>query len=249
MTLLEIVQSCLSVTDSDEVNTITDTVEAQQVAQIVKDTYYELITNLGIPEHDVLLPLSALGDTSKPNYMKIPSNAADVEDVRYDARAYGETDPAWKDVVYMDPVTFLKRVQARKLSDSNVISVTDFNGVVLHIINDYPPSYWTSFDDEYLVFDSYDSAVDSTLQSSKSSVIANVEPSWIEDDDFIPDLDHNFFPLLLAECKSMSFAILKQASNPKVEQKARQQKITTQNDKYRFKEKNLLDGAPNFGRR
>ena len=40
MTLLDITQSILSAMDSDYANSIGDTVEAEQVATIVKETYY-----------------------------------------------------------------------------------------------------------------------------------------------------------------------------------------------------------------
>ena len=44
MTLLEMVQSLLSSLEGDNVNSISDTQEALQVAQVVKDTYFSLIS-------------------------------------------------------------------------------------------------------------------------------------------------------------------------------------------------------------
>ena len=45
MTLLEITQDIMSDMDSDNVNSINDSVEALQVAQVVKTTYYNIISN------------------------------------------------------------------------------------------------------------------------------------------------------------------------------------------------------------
>jgi len=248
MTLLEMTQSVLNALESDNVNSITDTIESQQVAQLIKDTYYEFISNMGIPEHDKLMQLESVSSSTRPNYLKLPADTAEVRDIRYNTMTSTDTDPRWVDVEYKDPTAFVKLVQGRRPSDVNVIEVPDFNSVNLYIINDASPKYWTTFDDEYVVFDSYDSAVESTVQGNKSSCIASVTPSWTEEDDFTPDLDHNFFPMLLAECKSMAFAIYKQAPNAKVEQKARQQKIALQNDKYRFKN-DPSASLPNYGRR
>ena len=39
-TLLEMVQSILSDMDSEDVNAVSDTLEAQQVASVIEDTYY-----------------------------------------------------------------------------------------------------------------------------------------------------------------------------------------------------------------
>ena len=43
LTLLEMTQDIMSDMDSDEINSINDSVEALQVAQIIKTTYYNII--------------------------------------------------------------------------------------------------------------------------------------------------------------------------------------------------------------
>jgi hypothetical protein len=43
MTLLEMTQDILSDMDSDEVNSINDSVESLQVAQIIKTTYFNIV--------------------------------------------------------------------------------------------------------------------------------------------------------------------------------------------------------------
>ena len=60
-TLLEMVQSILSDMDSENVNSISDSVEAQQVASVIEDTFFNIIAAREIPEHKQLLMLSALG--------------------------------------------------------------------------------------------------------------------------------------------------------------------------------------------
>ena len=42
-TLLQLVQSILSDMDSEEVNGISDTIEAKQIASVIEDTYYNLL--------------------------------------------------------------------------------------------------------------------------------------------------------------------------------------------------------------
>ena len=56
-TLLKIVQSILNDMDSEAVNSISDTVEAQQIGSIVEDTYYNMISAREIPEHNKLMTL------------------------------------------------------------------------------------------------------------------------------------------------------------------------------------------------
>ena len=49
LTLLEYVQDIMSDLDSDEVNSIDDTVEALHVAQIVKSTFFAMMSNRNWP--------------------------------------------------------------------------------------------------------------------------------------------------------------------------------------------------------
>src|SRR3546814_4993160 len=71
----------------------------------------------------------------------------------------------------------------------------------LTIRTDAAPTYFTSFDDKTLIFDSYDSAVDSTLQKSKVQVYAYTIPAWVHADDAIPDLPEMAFSVLVEEAK------------------------------------------------
>ena len=85
-TLLDMVQNILSAMDSDYANSIGDSVEADQVATIVKETYFDLITNvLDIPEHKEILTLTALGDSSHPNYLQLPSDVFNIDYFRYNS--------------------------------------------------------------------------------------------------------------------------------------------------------------------
>lgn len=222
MTLLEIVSDILNDLDSDFVNSIDDTVEAQQVAQIVKTSFYEIIGNRNWPHLRKLIQFDASGTTSKPNYLKIPAGTKEISMVVYDCRKEGETQSRDKEIKYYSPEDFLRKVSLRNVSD-NTIEVVDFNGVKLKIVNNKAPEFYTSFDDEYLVFDSYDVSVDDTLKKNKSSGLAFITPTWTHSDSAIPNLPDEAFPALLEEAKSTSFLVLKQTANQKAEQKASRQ--------------------------
>jgi len=59
-TLLQIVQNILSDMDSEDVNTIGDTIESQQIASVVRDVYYNMVSTRMIPEHQELIKLVSL---------------------------------------------------------------------------------------------------------------------------------------------------------------------------------------------
>lgn len=237
--------------DSDEVNSISDTTESLQVASIVKETFYFLIDNRKIPENNGLLQLTALGDTTHPSHMKAPTNYQTIDWIKYDIVKTGDTAPVFRDIRFIDNVSFLSMINSRDPNASNIIPITDITSLsTLLIRNDSHPEVWTSFDDEYVVFDSYDSAIDVTLQQSKTMAFGKQEPAWSQVDTFIPDLDSSLFSLLLNEAKAQAFITLKQVSNSKAEQRARKQRTLQQNKLYRFSERgNYFDRQPNYGRK
>src|SRR6266576_6262503 len=82
-TLLQIVQTILASLDSDEVNSISDTAESRQVAQIVQNKYFDICTRGGLPEHKILLQLSPSTDPTKPVLMFVPSGVSNIDWIKY----------------------------------------------------------------------------------------------------------------------------------------------------------------------
>lgn len=240
-TLLEIVQEILNDLDSDEVNSIDDSVEAQQVASIVESTFYNLIASNDIPEHKELIKLTALSDTDYPTHFSLGSNVKSFDILWYDTSS--DSSKKYVEMVWCDPLEFLYRTDA---VESNYTTVLDKNGgTSIRIVNNKQPEYYTSFDDEYVILDSHSSTVDTTLQQSKIRAYGSVYPVFSRTDTYIPDVDNVLFPLLTNESKSMAFDILKGGVSQKVEQAARRQKAYTMNDKFRTKQPNNWS---NYGR-
>lgn len=245
-TLLRLVQSVLNDLDSDSVNSIDDTVEAQQVAQIIKDCYEEILANRNWPHLRKLVQLEASNDISKPNYLRIPEHTKELSEFRYDCRKVDELKIQFKNIKFLYPDEFLQLIFNRDSTLDSVDVITDDSGIQLPILNNKSPEYWTSFNDEWLVTDSYDKAVDDTLKKSKTSAICYIETELVIDDATIPDLPDEAFALLLEESKSTASIVLKQMANQKAEQKANRQqrwlsrKAWRTNSELRF---------PNYGRK
>lgn len=218
-TLLDMVQSIMSDMNSDEVNSIDDTVESQQVANIVKDSYFELIHTRNWPHLKKLIQLTASGGSSKPTHVYLEENISEFVFLKYNKRGATDTRDKWGDVTYVEPWAFLEIINSRNSSDDNVVVVYE-NDVLLMIRTDKAPEYCTSFDDDGFIFDSFDSEVDSTIQQNKIQAMAYVLPQWEHVDDFIPDLPTEAFSNLLEEARSTAFVTIKQVANEKSEQKA-----------------------------
>ena len=224
LTLLDMVQSILSVLDSDEVNSIGDTIESLQVANIVRDTYFEIINNQQWSHTYELIKLDASNDVNRPTHMQMPDNIKELEWISYNKIKFGESRNRFEQISYKSPSEFIHLTNQYDNTQDTIQVVTDFSGVQLQIRNDKAPEYWTSFDDEWIVFNSFDSEIDTTLQQSKTQCYAQLTPTWSHTDSFIPDLPDEAFPHFLAECKSVCFLQIKQVADSKSEQQSRRQR-------------------------
>lgn len=230
-TLLDMTQNIISDLNGNTINSIDDTEEAIQIAEIIKTVYFNIVTQREWSWLRDRTAFDGLADVTNPTKMKYPELLAKVFWVKYNK----------KDVEYLDPKVFQDLIDNR----DTTLSVVNANGYR----TDGDPSYWTTYDDEYAYFDSYDSSVDATLQTSKSVVYGATSPGWTASDAFIPDLPEKLFPALLAAAKSMAFNVIKQTSLPSVEAFASTAIVRAQNEQWRTKDAEAKSTKINYGRK
>jgi hypothetical protein len=236
LTLLEIVQDILSDMDSDEVNSITDTTESLQVAQVVRTTYSHIIDGRDWPHLYTLFQITGWSDGDKPTHLTIPEDVVEVMWLKYDK----------KEVAYKSPESFLQLVDVRDPALTTVDTVVDVSGVSLYILNDRAPSYWTSFDEKTIIFDSYDSAVENTIVTAKTQAYGKRLPVFTMEDSFVPDLPAQAFSYLLAESKAHASMSLRQAQDGKAEQYSLTQRRRMSQEAWKVQGGVTI---PNYGRK
>mgnify|MGYP003599170690 CR=1 FL=1 len=222
-TLLEMVQDILSEMDSDEVNSLDDTIEAGQVATILKNTYFLMCSNRNWGDENELTTLDHVGVIEMPTHMLIPQDIKKLDYLAYENVRRDTGRQEYVKLKYLYPDEFLRIAQNRPAHLDFVQEVTDFGGVRLFIRNNENPRYWTSFDDKHIVCDAYDQTVDTTLKVSKTQAMVVRAPKWEYREDFIPKLPVEAFAALLADAKSTAFFSLKQMENSKAEANAQKQ--------------------------
>lgn len=82
-TNLEYVQSILSSLGSDEVNSVSDSTESLQVLEILKTTYFNIVSRTLPPDHKQLLQLDPSIDTDMPTLMYVPAGIKSIEWIKY----------------------------------------------------------------------------------------------------------------------------------------------------------------------
>lgn len=279
MTNLQYVQSILSSLGSDEVNSVSDTTESLQVLDILKTTYFNVISRTLPPEHKQLIQLDPSLDTAMPTLMYVPDGIKSVEWIKYydsntlpgtassgfehdlnvdisSSAGSSNTVPGYGYVTILPVQQYLDMTSAFNPDNSDVDTFTftsninDFPGsYTFYYKNNKTPQYCTILSNYYVIFDGYDATQDSTLQSSKTMAYGLVTPRWSDSDSFIPNVDEEQVPLLLNEAKSLAFFELKQTVHTKAEQEAKRQWSAVQRDKAKHQSPNYFDALPDFGRR
>lgn len=221
--LLEMTQDILSDMSDDEVNSIDDTFDSSQVAAIIRSTYEAMMSNRNWPHLRKLIQITPFSRVSLPTHMELQQEVKELCFINYNCSE--DARLRYCTMKWLEPDDFLRVLNRRDSTRQNIDIIQDPTGVQLLIDNDKWPEYYTSFDDTILVFDSYKSSVDDSLQESKIQAMAYVMPSWQHTDAFVPDLPNEAFAALMAEAKSAAMLRLNQVQDAKAEQEAvRQQR-------------------------
>lgn len=258
MTLLDLTQNILSRLSSDEVNSIGDTTESQQVTNIIKNKYFDIVNRVKLAEHEQLVQLNPSLDGTSPVLMYVPDGIADLKWIKYFDSNIDTGTPA-PGYLYVNIVTieqFIDMVNSFNTDESNVESFTfsdtsnNYPGdYTFYYKNDRQPTYCTVLSNYYVIFDSYDNTQDTTLQSSKSMAWGRIIPFWSNVDTFIPDLAEEQFQLLLNEATALAFYELKQQPHQLATQEANRGWSNVQKNKAVVNRPTYFDALPNYGRR
>lgn len=358
-TLLQMTQDIMSNMSSDEVNSISDSTESMQVASIIRQKYFDIISRLDLTKHDQLIQLNPSLDENVPVLMYVPDGIDTIRSIKYfdsnpnpgisftnsttvnniingitpstywtttsttsntigvgsltfsvtsglsikignpvtinptsviNASMYGSvtsysgttliidvtsikgsgtysnwslvegsvipTPPGYKYVTILPTMQFIDYINSFNPSDYNVYSFTfsdnsnGYNGSYkLYYRNDHTPTYCTILSNYYVIFDSYDSTQDGTLQSSKTMALGNIIPLFEMNDTFIPDLSEEQFQLLLNEAKALAFYELKQQPHDLAIQETKRGWSSIQKRKAVTNRPTYFDEIADYGRR
>lgn len=222
-TLLKLVQLIGERIGADEIDAIDETIEAVEIVNILELTYDEILDRRDwefLRDRTLRMKARAGGDTKLFN-LDIPSTVTKLQCVRYidDNGKFPELD-------YVEPCGFISRLDGRNVGEANVTAIANDDGVLLNIITDAPPTFYTSFDEDTISFDSYDSARGTGNQAGDSLIIANVKPAMDFTDPTAKfPIPERMGTLLLNEAIATAGVQLRQVTDARAERIARRQGI------------------------
>ena len=248
-TVLDIVQGILSDLDSDEVNSISDTTEAMQVASLVQRAFRQICNDNDIDSVKQLFQLEGVADLTRPTIMMVPEGVHSIAWIKYNRKLVITDADIWDTICYELPEDFTERARNRLSTDTNTISVLVQNNVSLLCGNNAPPSFWTSYDGYQVVFDSYDIGVEDTMHSAKSNCYGQKTPEIVID-DFTPiALPARFINLLEKDVRETAFDIWKDGAPSKIVKDANRSRVRLQRQRFVERVNNEQNLLPNYGRK
>lgn len=238
---------------SDEVNSINDTSESTQIALICKTVFYDIASELDLPEHFSVYELQPSGDSSKPTIMFRPDTAHNLLWLKYNARTEDDTSDVWKELTYLPINDFFNFIHNLRTTDDNVLGfnhVVNGDTITLYARTDVAPQFYSTFDDYTVIFDAYDSEVDSTLQKTKTLAFGGKSEIFTMDDTFIAPFDEQTYALYYNECKALAWVELRETAHQSAERSSKRHRTALQKNKSAFGGDALsrFDRLPNFGR-
>jgi len=186
LTYIQIVQRVASAIDTDNVTSISDSPESEQISLLVQTMYDELLSEFPWYHKRETVNLEA---TPTDNILALPS---DVEQMLSKIIYYNS-----KPVYYWRADQMQDYLARQDRTADNI----DANGAQ----TDKDPTYWTSYDDENIIFDSYDGS----LAPSLSEVWVAKHPTPPMADDDVPDMPHILHSVLLNGVLAEAFRTLK----------------------------------------
>lgn len=250
-TLLEMVKDILSDGDGDEINSIGDTVESEQLATIIKQEFLMIADQMDLEHHKTIRRLTATSDTT-PAQMTRPEGFYDIEWIKYDKRLTSGGAPEYEQVTYLPPHEFIELSVNLRESDSNTVTMA-VNSHSLNIRNDKHPTYW-SFIDGYdnIVFDSWLDSLDTTaLVAAKSLAYGTQRPTLTIANASVPDLPQNLMSLLRNRSRSMFFDLYKDGTTKEIDKRQRNSEVRAQRQRHIAAQnrRKLQRRTPDYGRK
>lgn len=175
LTKLTLVQKILSMMDAESVQSIGDTIESEQVADFVETAYDEILSEFEWP---FLYTGKELELTPELNIMMVPEDMYNISWIRYNKR-------------------FVEKIP----NEDMVILLENQGGP----IENQDPRFWTTVDDKFIIFNSYDQF----LVPNLSLVYGIKIPKQMNLDEDVPEIPERFHNVLLHLAASMAMYNLK----------------------------------------
>jgi hypothetical protein len=178
--------------------------------------------------------------------MSVPENVQRIDVLRYDVRVNETDNQLYKDIEYVDPSEMLKTLANADKDATNTEAITLDSNTVIYPFNDRAPRRWTTLDQKTIIFDAYDSNLESNLLESKTQCFGTQKKELVKADYTVIDLPRELYVLLESNATELAFDLWKGVTPRKITDLARKARVRMQRNKDRLRREGRT--GPNYGR-
>lgn len=221
-TVLDFVKLIGQAISSDEIDELDESTEVTDIQSILQQTFEEIISRKSWKFlKDRPLQLDERTSDMKCN-LTIPPQVTRIQCLKY-----VDVNGKHTELDFLEPCDFVTMTYERNPDRDDIDTINNADGVPLYIINDKPPRYWTSFDEEEVTLDAYESSKSDGVVYTDSVIIATVVPvvDWTDEAATLP-VPERMEILILNEAKASANYQLRQTSDPRSERIARRQNVS-----------------------
>ncbi len=222
-TLLKMVQLIGERIGSDEIDTLDETIEATEIVSILELAYDEILDRRDwefLRDRTLRMKAREVADTKLFN-LPIPTAVTRIQCLKY-----RDINGKFPELEYVEPCLFIERLDGRNADDANVTEIANDDGVLLKIITDKAPTFYTSFDEDNISFESFDETRGTGNQAGDTVILANIKPVMdFADPTAKFPIPERMGTLLLNEAMATAGVQLRQVVDSRAERIARRQGI------------------------
>ncbi len=236
-TILQLVQDLGAGINSDEIDSLDETIEATDIATILKQTLKEVLDRKTwefMKDKVRQLDVRADGSTEL-NTLLIPDDVTLIKCLRYK-----DDNGKFYEVQYVQACDFIAKVQSRTVGD-DVLAIVNSDGVELNTLTNIVPQYWTSFDEVSITFDAYNANTGTGNLIEDSVIIADVMPvTDFTDPEAVLNIPERMETLVFNEALVTCNYRIRQIRDPRADRIARRQGISLRENEHTTKKDNKV---------
>ncbi len=232
-TILKLVQDLGAGINSDEIDTLDETIEATDIATLLSQTLQEVLDRKTweFMKGKVRQLDARAGGSTELNTLTIPTDVTRITCLKY-----RDNNDKFRELTYMQACEFIELVQSRDATESNITAIDNADGVALNVDTTVAPQYWTSFDEETITFDAYDSTSGTGNLIADSVIIADVMPvTDFTDPVAVLNIPERMETLVFNEALVTCNYRLRQIRDPRADRIARRQGISLRENEHKTK--------------
>lgn len=198
MNLVDMAERVAQFCNASHIDSIHDSDESYRIAQIIKETFETMVLSQEIQTALELFHLQSATKETLKTTLYLPDECLTLDIVKYTSHQGKIYSPQ-----YLEPMDFISRSLELDVTRPNVTTVVDpESNTTYNIQTDKDPSYYTVMSGKYLVFDSYNKNFEDLIQGRHALVYGHTLPKFELEDEFVPDLQEQQFPVLLSRAKT-----------------------------------------------